>query len=79
MTTTDKDEHNVDDEKDDDPLAVLDRFLKSPSRHHQRQRQAYGERLASFAAPTYLAKPASLSPLVCARFGYVCCGRKEAR
>jgi hypothetical protein len=32
-------------------------------------REAYEDRLLSFKATTFYAKPASLSPLVCARFG----------
>ena len=34
-------------------------------------RDAYLQRLRSFHVSTYFAKPESLSPIVCARFGYV--------
>lgn len=34
-------------------------------------RRAYHERLLTFRPATYFAKPASISPLICARFGYV--------
>ncbi len=40
---------------------------------YQAARRAYHERLVTFQPATYFAKPASISPLVCARFGYVCC------
>eukprot|EP00977_Amphora_coffeiformis_P027263 scaffold34597_cov177-Amphora_coffeaeformis.AAC.31 len=70
-TTIDNDIHKDEDKEEQDPMAVLDRILKSPSRHQERQRQEYLERLASFSAAglAYFAKPASISPLVCARFG----------
>ena len=35
------------------------------------RRLAYRKRLETFSAATYFAKPAELSPIVCARFGYV--------
>ena len=60
MTATDK----------EDPLKALDRVLKAPTRHQIRQKAEYTERLSSFATATYFAKPASLSPLVCAAFGW---------
>ena len=35
------------------------------------QRQEYEDRLLTFQAATYMFKPACLSPIICARFGYV--------
>ena len=59
--------HNDDD--NGDYLSKLDRAIKTPGRHQQQQVAAYRKRLSSFSTTTYFAKPASLSPLVCARFG----------
>jgi hypothetical protein len=40
--------------------------------HRQNQLcEEYTQRLRSFSSATYFAKPISLSPIVCARFGYV--------
>lgn len=55
-------------------LALLDSVTKeNRDGSNQAARRAYHERLVTFQPATYFAKPASISPLVCARFGYVCC------
>lgn len=54
-----------DDDDDDD-----DNACPAPaSTSNQKERQGYEHRLLTFRAATYCAKPACLSPLLCARFG----------
>jgi hypothetical protein len=52
---------------DDKILARL--YSATRSDHDSLQREEYQDRLLSFRATTYYAKPACLSPLFCARFG----------
>jgi hypothetical protein len=49
-------------------LTLLDATKASPSLV---DRQEYENRLLTFRASTYYAKPPCLSPMFCARFGYV--------
>lgn len=51
-------------------LALLESATKSLDTDDA-SRKAFQQRLQSFRPATYFAKPASISPLVCARFGYV--------
>ena len=63
-------------EKEDDEASTLSAFNSQlnnslTSKKLIVQRQAYEERLRSFQAVTYMFKPSCLSPIICARFGYV--------
>ena len=62
-------------DQEDRALSVLKSATKAAasSTIQVSNRQAYENRLLSFQAATYYAKPACLSPLICARFGYVKC------
>jgi len=52
-------------------LTLLDSVTKeNRDGSSQAARRAYHERLVTFQPATYFAKPASISPLVCARFGW---------
>lgn len=74
-TTTDDDDdmkqRKQDDIGDDDHIvaSLLNSVLvKEPSKR-LKQKQDYEDRLLTFHPGTYFAKPACLSPLMCARFG----------
>ncbi|KAL7516091.1 hypothetical protein ACHAWX_001150 [Stephanocyclus meneghinianus] len=63
------------DDVDASPVAHDHRTTSAPSRFHEDRRtcrspEAYHSRLGSFRPETYFAKPSSLSPLVCAAFGW---------
>lgn len=53
-------------------FALLETATKSnDSPNSFQSRGAFHKRLCTFSPATYFAKPAIISPLVCARFGYV--------
>ncbi|KAG7355694.1 C3HC zinc finger-like-domain containing protein [Nitzschia inconspicua] len=56
----------------DEDTTKLISMLNDATRSERKtiQQQEYQERLLSFHASTYYAKPACLSPLICARFGW---------
>jgi hypothetical protein len=62
-------------QNDSEPELQLQKIRQTlespPSSKHQSLREAYEKRLLTFSPATYFAKPPSLSPLVCARLGYV--------
>ena len=53
-------------------FSLLESATKSTdSPNSVQSRSAFHKRLCTFSPATYFAKPAIISPLVCARFGYV--------
>ena len=55
------------DDKKDDPF----RIVRKTQLEKLTSRDAFDARLHTFRPLTYFCKPTSLSPIVCARFGYV--------
>ena len=56
-----------DDDKDSDPF----RIVRKTKLQKLSSRECFEERLKTFHSVTYFCKPTVLSPMVCARFGYV--------
>lgn len=55
---------------DDEPLSLLNEFVPTESTKQEQERRAFQDRLETFSPLTYFCKPNSLSPVVCARFGW---------
>lgn len=62
-----KDDDDDDDDKDSDPF----RIVRKTKLQKLSSRESFEERLKTFHSVTYFCKPTVLSPMVCARFGYV--------
>ena len=70
-TWIDKQDDDDNNNSDQDLHLALTVHRKRTRLEELTSRQAYESRLQTFRPLTYFCKPTSISPIVCARFGYV--------